>query len=78
MAYGLEEMTGILPTVVVAGVAMKMTEKLFPSPGSNCATPGRRIRSKGRGRGLTRGRGRGPIGQPRSSVGFGNFSNLGF
>jgi len=29
-----------------------------------CSTPGKKIRSKGKGRGLAKGRGRGPIGIP--------------
>lgn len=29
-----------------------------------CKTPGRKIRSKGKGRGLARGKGHGPIGKP--------------
>jgi len=33
---------------------------------AGCPTPGRRVRSGGRGRGLARGRGRGPIGRFRS------------
>ena len=45
-----------------------------------CPTPGRRIRSKKRGRGLARGRGRGPIRVPFRrrdfGTGFGDFSNL--
>jgi hypothetical protein len=32
--------------------------------GSECKTPGLKIRSKGRGRGLARGKGRGPLGIP--------------
>jgi len=32
-----------------------------------CETPGLRLRSGGRGRGLARGRGLGPIGWPKSS-----------
>lgn len=32
--------------------------------GFDCLTPGMKIRSGGRGRGLARGRGRGPIGTP--------------
>lgn len=34
-----------------------------------CATPGEKIRSKGRGRGLARGKGRGPMGVPGGSEG---------
>lgn len=34
---------------------------------SGCKTPGRKIRSKGKGRGLARGKGRGPIGFPFGS-----------
>ena len=29
-----------------------------------CKTPGKKIRSKGKGRGLARGKGRGPLGIP--------------
>ena len=29
-----------------------------------CKTPGKKIRSKGKGRGLARGKGKGPIGVP--------------
>ena len=32
-----------------------------------CKTPGRKIRSKGKGRGLARGKGRGPMGVPYGS-----------
>ena len=31
---------------------------------NTCKTPGRKIRSKGRGKGLARGKGRGPVGRP--------------
>ena len=72
----MDAMIGVLPVMMVGGLAMKMSEGLFPRSG-NCATPGRRIRSKGRGRGLARGGGRGPIRRPRAGTGFGNFSNLG-
>ena len=30
-----------------------------------CKTPGKKIRSKGKGRGLARGKGKGPMGTPR-------------
>lgn len=50
-----------------------------------CETPGMKIRSKGKGRGLARGGGKGPIGIPFQSKGlrkaglkFGNFYNVGF
>jgi hypothetical protein len=32
MSDGLDAMTGVLGTVLVAGVAMKMANSLFPSP----------------------------------------------
>ena len=63
MPYGLTAMTGVLPTVVVAGVAMKMTERLFD---------GRRPRRESRPRRRQRTRSRVSTG-----MGFGNFSNLG-
>ena len=63
MAFGLEAMTGILPTVLVAGVAMKMTERLFPSPNSQPRRASRRTSRKRSRR--THG------------TGVGNFSNLG-
>jgi len=63
MAYGLEAMTGILPTVVVAGVALKVTERLFD---------GRRPRRESRPRRRQRTRSRVSTG-----ISFGNFSNLG-
>lgn len=53
-----------------------------------CSTPGRKIRSKGLGKGLARGRGLGPVGLPNKlprGRGFGvprgwggRFKNLGF
>lgn len=60
--------------------------------GMYCPTPGRKIRSRGLGRGLARGRGLGPRGVPfgRGTInagarsilgrkpGSGDFSNLGF
>jgi len=36
----------------------------WPSDDMFCKTPGQKIRSGGRGRGLAKGRGRGPIGRP--------------
>ena len=35
-----------------------------------CATPGLKLRSGGKGRGLARGGGRGPIGIPKAGKGF--------
>lgn len=32
-----------------------------------CKTPGKKIRSKGKGRGLARGKGHGPLGTPYKS-----------
>lgn len=75
----LSGLVGVLPVIVVGGLAMKMTDSMFNQRGSSCPTPGRKIRSKGMGRGLARGGGRGPIGRPHragSGLGFGNFSNL--
>ena len=45
-----------------------------------CPTPGARIRSGGRGRGLARGRGIGPVGNPfkQTRPGSGNFDNIRF
>lgn len=63
MSYGLEAMTGVLPTVVVAGAAVKITERLFD---------GRRPRRVSRPRRRQRTRSRSSTG-----MGFGNFSNLG-
>ena len=31
MDYGLSAMTGVLPTILVAGFATKMTQSLFPT-----------------------------------------------
>ena len=73
----MDALIGVLPVMMVGGLAMKMSERMFPAQNS-CATPGRKIRSKGRGRGLARGKGRGPIGRPRAGMGFGNFSSLPF
>ena len=42
----------------------------------SCATPGRKIRSGGRGRGLARGQGRGPIGTPAGLETPGVFSGM--
>lgn len=64
MPYGLEAMTGVLPTVLVAGVAMKMADKLFPSQHSQ---PRRAPRRTSRRRSRRTG-----------GTGIGNFSNLGF
>ena len=64
MASGLDAMTGILPVIMVSGVAMKMTERLFPQ--QQQAQPSRRRKA-------TRRRAR-----RAPSSGFGNFSNLGF
>ena len=62
MPYGLEAMTGILAPIVVAGVAVKMTESLFD-------------RNRRLGRGTTsRRRSRARRGSPTK---IGNFSNLG-
>jgi len=33
----------------------------------SCKTPGQKIRSKGKGRGLAKGKGRGPLGKPYKS-----------
>lgn len=63
MAYGLEAMTGVIPTVFVAGVALKMTERLFDGRGP-------RRESRPRRRQGTRSR-------VSTGMGFGNFSNLG-
>ena len=75
----LDQITGLIPVAIGAGIVLKVTEKALPQNG--CATPGRRIRSGGMGRGLARGRGRGPIGRSykrsRSPLGFGDFSNVG-
>ena len=45
----------------IKGDMDKFSNKVLGGP---CATPGMKIRSKGRGRGLARGRGRGPMGFP--------------
>ena len=45
--------------------------------GFGCPTPGRKIRSGGKGRGLARGRGFGPIGGMGRGRGS-RFSNIGF
>ncbi len=41
-----------------------------------CKTPGMKIRSGGKGRGLARGRGRGPIGIPYKSKGVNNMKGM--
>jgi len=67
MAYGLEAMTGVIPTVFVAGVAMKMADRLFSSQESYRERRPRRSRRQR------------PYRQERrTGMGFGNFSNLGF
>ena len=75
----LDQITGLIPVTLASGIVLKVTKEALPQNG--CATPGRRIRSGGMGRGLARGRGRGPIGRPyrrsRSPLGFGDFSNVG-
>lgn len=51
----------------IASIAKK-TYKSIKKVGGNtmvCKTPGRKIRSKGRGLGLARGKGRGPINRRR-------------
>lgn len=76
MADGLDALVGVLPVMLVGGLAMKMSDRLLGSRGAGtCDTPGRKIRSGGRGRGLAIGRGRGPIGRG-GGLGFGSFSNL--
>lgn len=78
----LNAMMGIIPVAIGAGIALKVTEAAFgQARRQGCPTPGRKIRSQGRGRGLARGQGCGPVGRPygyrRSGMGFGNFSNIG-
>lgn len=63
MPYGLEAMTGVLPTIMVAGVGMKMVERLFPDRRSQPRRAPRRT-SQRRSRRTRR-------------PGIGNFSNLG-
>ena len=65
MLSGLNSMVGVLPVMMVGGLAMKISDRMFDQEPNPCPTPGRKIRSRGRGRGLARGRGRGPIGTPR-------------
>lgn len=63
MPSALDSLIGVLPVMVVGGVAMKMTEGMFPRQS---------VRTTHRGkRGLRR-----PA--RRSGVGFGNFRNVGF
>lgn len=45
-------------------VARNIKKKINKFSGGVCKTPGLKIRSKGRGRGLARGKGRGPLGLP--------------
>jgi len=63
MASTLDSLIGVIPVVLVAGVAMKLTEKVFPT--QQVAPKKISTRSTGRSR------------RP-NSVGFGNFRNIGF
>lgn len=42
---------------------MAAVQELFDKQAAECATPGMKIRSGGKGRGLARGGGKGPIGR---------------
>ena len=64
MPYGLEAMAGVIPTVFVAGVGMKMVERLFPDQRSQPRRAPRRTSRKRSRR--------------TSGTGVSNFSNLGF
>ena len=46
---------------------MKRLKELVKKAQEFCATPGKKIRSKGKGRGLARGGGKGPMGVPAGS-----------
>lgn len=46
----------------------KMEDKLKQQKEGACATPGMKIRSKGKGRGLARGKGAGPLGKSASEL----------
>lgn len=61
--YGLSAMTGVLPTVVVAGAATMITKSMF----GQRPQPTRRKRKRARSRVSV-----------LPGVGFGNFSNVGF
>ena len=63
--YGLSAMTGVLPTIIVAGFATQIAKQMVPSPERVATTRRRGTRTRTR---RTR---------PTSSVGFGDFSNLG-
>jgi len=65
MANGLDAMVGVLPVIMVSGVAMKMTEGMFNQRGTN---RGQRPLRKPRRRAFPR---------RSTGVGFGNFSNIG-
>lgn len=63
--YGLDAMTGVLPVIVTAGVATKMTESMFDK-----TSPKARKRRTSRKRNMSRKRKPGNL--------SGNFSNIGF
>jgi len=71
MSDGLDALVGVIPTVLVAGVATKMTQAMFSQsavrPRSSRRVPYRRIPTR---------RGRIPTRRGRAS--FGDFSNIGY
>lgn len=68
----MDNMTNLLGTVIVAGVAMKVADRMFPAPQQQRAAPARRRTTR-------RTTSRRPVRRTRAVQGHpGNFGNLMF